>query len=349
MQYVDGLQQAQRFAEAALQSMRDAGIPATPSNFTIWYNYVSGRNTELSRTVDILLNNDRQIDEVVTRQLYDEFIEGGPGTDRVVDTTSRIEGSVDKIIENLESAGEGADAYGDALATFSGQLASGSARNVGELIAKVINDTKHMQEQNNALVAQLAQSTGTISELRNDLEAVRMESLTDALTGIGNRKLFDSTLVTLCEEANESNSELCLLLLDIDHFKKFNDTYGHQLGDQVLRLVGRTLRESVDDSDTPARYGGEEFAVLMPGRDFASAYTLADALRSNVAMKRVVRKRTGEAMSSITISGGLALYRPGEPLADLIRRADSALYEAKKAGRDQIQGALDDEDVAVSA
>ena len=138
------------------------------------------------------------------------------------------------------------------------------------------------------------------------------------------------------EHALEKGSQLSLLLGDIDHFKRFNYTYGHQVIDQVLKLVGMILKQSATGSAKPARYGGEEFAIVMPRADLSQAVTLAETVRTTVASKRIRKKSTGEDFGNITMSIGAAQFKPGEPIADLIQRADECLYHAKNAGRKQV-------------
>ena len=127
-----------------------------------------------------------------------------------------------------------------------------------------------------------------------------------------------------------------MLLGDIDHFKKFNDTYGHQVGDQVLKLVGMILKDSSKDGAIAARYGGEEFAIIVPNAGMVTAESLAETVRTTVASKRIRKRSTGEDFGNITMSIGIALFKPGEPIADLIQRADESLYFAKNAGRNRV-------------
>ena len=162
------------------------------------------------------------------------------------------------------------------------------------------------------------------------------DALTDTLTGIGNRKCFDQAIGQAITAAMETGDALSLIMADLDHFKKFNDTHGHQIGDQVLRLVGRTLVQCVKGQDTAARYGGEEFAIILPTTNILGGRAVAENIRGTVASKKVVRKDSGKALGEITLSLGVASYRPGEPIADLIRRADEALYIAKKDGRNRV-------------
>ncbi len=167
---------------------------------------------------------------------------------------------------------------------------------------------------------------------------MRKESLTDPLTGIANRKAFDNELNAAIAEARQSAGRLSLFMCDIDRFKTFNDTWGHQTGDQVLRLVANCLSENVKGRDTAARYGGEEFAVIVRQAGIVSGLTLAEQIRSSVQSKRLVKKSTGDVLGSITVSIGVAELAAGEAAASLIQRADACLYRAKHAGRNCVIG-----------
>ncbi len=165
---------------------------------------------------------------------------------------------------------------------------------------------------------------------------MRMEVLTDPLTGVANRKCFDLRLSEGIADCKENGSDLSLMMLDIDFFKKFNDTYGHQLGDEVLKLVARTFVDSIKGQDTAARYGGEEFAIILPRTKLANAATLADQIRKTMADKVIVNRRTGDKLGAVTLSVGVASYRAGELPSSLIQRADDALYAAKRSGRNRV-------------
>ncbi len=138
------------------------------------------------------------------------------------------------------------------------------------------------------------------------------------------------------DAAAAGGEPLCLLMADIDFFKRFNDTHGHPIGDQVLKLVARTLTETLKGRDTPARFGGEEFAVILPQTVLESAVIVAEQIRVRVASRVIKRRDTQQQLGSITLSIGVTQYRPGDTIADLVQRADEALYAAKGAGRNRV-------------
>ena len=169
--------------------------------------------------------------------------------------------------------------------------------------------------------------------------------MTDPLTHIANRKAFDEAMEA-GRKAADAGDDVCLLMCDIDHFKKFNDSWGHQTGDQVLRLVASCMAENVKGRDTAARYGGEEFAVLLRGTTLQSATMVADQIRSTVETKKLVKKSTGDVLGTITISIGVAKFAPGETAETVIRRADACLYGAKHSGRNLV---INQDDARIAA
>jgi diguanylate cyclase len=142
-------------------------------------------------------------------------------------------------------------------------------------------------------------------------------------------------------EAQENSAPMSLLMLDIDHFKKFNDDYGHVVGDSVLKLLALVLHENVKGQDIAARYGGEEFAAVLPCTKGSDARKLADAIRQKIAGRKLLNRKTGAQLNTISVSIGLAEYKPGEPAAAFIERADRALYAAKRLGRNRVIAAED--------
>ena len=337
MIYHDSLEPALDYARQALEQMVSHNVPATPSNFTVWYTHVSGRNPDLTRMLSILIDNNQDFSDPVCADLYAKFFTSEIADDTLHETTERIEAELQRILGYVGEAGEGAAKYGKTLATAEGDILG--AKDVNGLkgaITKVLTETRKMEQVNVALESQLAQSTTEVGQLRDDLEDMRKEALTDALTGIANRKLFDMELRRQARDAMEAGESLSLLMLDIDHFKKFNDTYGHQTGDEVLKLMAATMSRAVKGEDVCARYGGEEFAVILPRTDLDGAIKVANGIRERISNKKLVNRTTNEDLGKVTVSIGAGLFEFGEPLPDLIKRTDQSLYKAKGTGRNRV-------------
>ena len=207
-----------------------------------------------------------------------------------------------------------------------------------EIIERLNEHTQEMVEQNRRFEQEITESNNEITQLRKKLEDTRLEAMTDSLTGLYNRKFFDTAFSQATREATKSATPLSVLMLDIDHFKKFNDTHGHPVGDQVLKLVAKTLVDSIKGRDLAGRYGGEEFLIVLPSTALANAVTLANQIRIAIGSRTLVNRNTREKIGRITVSIGVAAQHPGEREDTLIERADKALYIAKNNGRDQVIG-----------
>jgi len=337
MLFIETFDQARAFGEAALRLMASKRIAPNPRNYVIWYSHQTGRYPDLSRTLDIMIENKAEFSEDCNEELYAKFFGSEQEEDELGKASEEMTSVLEQVLDTLSQAGENASHYGEQLRNFTGDIAhADSKEDLKSLINGVLVETRRMQKRNRALEDKLKDSSDQIGVLSQRLEDVKREAMTDSLTGIANRKCFDLRLREGTRDAMSSGDPLCLVMVDIDHFKRFNDTYGHQMGDQVLKLIGATLSQSVKGRDTPARYGGEEFAIILPKTLLDDAIALAEQIRNAVANKRVTKKSTGEELCQITLSMGVALFRPGETLADLVVRADEALYAAKRGGRNQV-------------
>jgi diguanylate cyclase (GGDEF)-like protein len=166
-------------------------------------------------------------------------------------------------------------------------------------------------------------------------EELRRLATVDELTGLPNRRLFLARLEQELARARRTGSQLCLATLDVDHFKRINDTHGHPAGDAVLRQMAAVIRERLRIEDSPARLGGEEFALLLPNTHPHQAHLVCDRLRAAIA-SQLIRVPGGGAIR-VTVSTGVAAWTDGDDLEELMRRSDAALYEAKQQGRNQVR------------
>lgn len=324
-------------AKSALIKMAETGIPTDPLNFTVWYSYHVGDKPELNRTLDLLLNHGVPFTEQLNEEVYSKYFAEDQHSQAVRETSRRIQEAVNEVLEHVQTAGADYDTYTRKLAAFSDKLGDNeSAAGVADSVKQILSETQDIMGLNRLLKDRLGETTQEIKDLREHLEEVRREAMTDALTGIANRKFLDLTLQAEAKMAAEAGDELCLLMMDIDHFKRFNDTYGHRVGDEVLKIVARTLKDNVKGQDLPARYGGEEFCAVLPKTSLADAVSVATNIRHALATRKLTNKRSGDSYGSVTISIGVAKYRNGEPIGELVKRADQALYLAKDDGRNRV-------------
>jgi diguanylate cyclase len=203
------------------------------------------------------------------------------------------------------------------------------------MVDNLTDATQRVQRENQALEDRLADTTAEVARLRKHLEAVRREAMTDGLTNLANRKAFDEALERALQAADVSGEPVTLAVLDIDHFKAFNDTWGHQTGDQVIRYVAGVIGRAGPEPRTAARYGGEEFALILPGEDIGAALVILEKIREEVGSRVLKRRSTNQDLGMVTVSVGLAERMPGEPQGSLIERADAALYASKRSGRNR--------------
>lgn len=337
MTFLDSYEQAVEYSRHALDQMAQLDVPATPCNFTIWYTHVSGREPDLSHMITVLKGNNREFTDDVCNTLFVKFFSHETEGLALSQTTAQIEGELQRIIEYVDEAGSGASAYGQSLVSAQSNFKNAKdASSLKGALTKVISDTHKMQTVNKTLETKLAASTREVGKLRVDLEEMRKEALTDALTGIANRKQFDIELRLHARDAMENGEPLSLLIIDIDHFKAFNDKFGHQTGDEVLKLLAVTMTKAVKGTDVPARYGGEEFVIILPRANLDGARKVAETIREQISLKRMINRNTGQNLGRITVSIGTGQFLLGEPLGNFIKRADQALYKAKAAGRNQV-------------
>lgn len=324
------------YATTALELLARCGIPPYPSYYELFYTYASGVNPSLNARINTLIREKGALSADLAASLSAEFIETEMN-DRVANVSERMFARIESVHDAIDTAMVGANAYSGSLRAASGDLEHGVSPDELQVMARrLLAETQRMQDTNRHLESQLVASRDDISTLQRDLDDVRRESLLDPLTKISNRKCFDEALGRAIAHAAEQRESLCLMLIDIDHFKTFNDTYGHQTGDQVLRLVAMTLKSNIKGQDLAARYGGEEFAAILPATDLDGAAHAAENIRKAIQAKELLKRSTNEKLGRITASFGVARLSPEDTAVSLIERADKCLYAAKHAGRNQV-------------
>lgn len=333
----DDIERTFGFSDLAMGQIRGRRLAAIPKNYEIWYSYASGYHTELSDALNAILAENQGITQDQLDAIYDAHLSPSRMTDRIDVVGNRVMDEIEQVMSMIDAAAGQATAYGNDLAGASARLAATSSTDaVRGIIEALVRSTREIEANNKALEQRLKASRSEIRQLRENLDAVRTESLTDPLTSLGNRKYYDQAITKAVAHAKKCGTPLSLLISDIDHFKKFNDTFGHLTGDQVLRLVAHAVKQNVKAQDFACRYGGEEFAIILPDTTLRAAVTIAEHIRRAVMTKELIKRSTSENLGRITISLGVASFHPGDSVASLYERADRCLYAAKRSGRNRV-------------
>jgi diguanylate cyclase len=336
------LQKATALADQAFELMRQREIPPHPINFAIWYRYAADQ-PDVRIALDALMRRGEVFDEERSRLLFEAFcLEDGPRAS-LHGMAESMEREIGAVLEALACAGRNAKDYRLLLesALHEAEMPEMEDRLL-RVFTRLLSRTRAMAQHSHEVERQLAAASAETNRLRTELEGARRQALTDALTGLANRSRFDEALHQAILSAGEGGGPLSLLLIDIDNFKKFNDDYGHVIGDQVLRLLAVVLTDNIKGRDLAARFGGEEFAVILPDTASCDGRQVADNIRRKVAEKKLFNRQTGQKLATITVSIGVAGFLPDELVSGLIERADRALYFAKRTGRNRV---IADEDV----
>ncbi|HSR67170.1 MAG TPA: diguanylate cyclase [Acidobacteriota bacterium] len=324
------------YLRMALPLIARHGVPCNPVNYAVWYEYVADSCRELKAEIDSLAERGQSLTNEICHGLYRKYL-----SDPDSEVLRRLQEELKRVLGDVHGsmleAGQQADRLDESLRDYGDRLESApDAAGLREIVGGILGRVEMMKQSNGTLRRRLEDSAREVDTLRKELRKTRHEAYTDPLTGLPNRKAFDQTLKDAMRGALEKERSLGLILIDIDHFKRFNDTYGHLLGDKVLKQVGTVLRQSTKGKDTPARYGGEEFAIVLPDTPLQGACALAESIRLAVEAGRVRRIESGETVGRVTVSAGVACWKPGEKHSDFFGRADAALYQSKQSGRNQV-------------
>jgi diguanylate cyclase len=340
MRYTEPKARSAELLRLTLAQMGRHEAAFNPVTFMLWYEHVAGINPKLSVALDALVAASKTIDDDAVLGLYKEHV-SPPDDEAVTRIGVEMQRVMNSVAQSASQTGLRAGAFGAQLTGLSETLATQGAEalnpRLSPQLSEVLAGSAEMQTALQSLQQRVSTGQSEIERLRDDLMRARNEALLDALTGVLNRKGFDRQLAQLLAQPAANDESHCLVMLDIDHFKRVNDTHGHLAGDRVIQAVGEVLRNAVKGSGhAAARYGGEEFAILLPKTSLQRSAELAEEVRLRTKAIKIRDKRTQDVVLTVTISGGVAAMRPGDDAASLVQRADAALYESKKAGRDRV-------------
>ncbi|MEF1310620.1 GGDEF domain-containing protein [Vibrio mytili] len=311
-------------------------VATTPANYALWYTYVDNTIPELNFELDKVLEDYGICPPTATTRLYSTYV------------ANKSETSLDDLRANIsvilnEASSTMCDTLSD-TASFSEMVNKSfdklekvedgnlNLEDVMVVIRQLVSESHDIRHSTAFLSRQLNNASGEIARLKKQLEEVQKEALFDGLTNLYNRRAFNKDITALIE----ANQDMSIIMLDIDHFKEFNDSYGHLFGDNVLKAIAKRLQQSCRDGACAYRFGGEEFALIIPNKSLRIARQYADTLRRMLEKLRVTDKRTGTQIHNITASFGVAEFESGDSAESLIFKADEHLYDAKQLGRNRV-------------
>ncbi len=329
-------EESQIYSVQALDFLSRFQLPPNPACFAVAYDFECKRNPALHHDLQRILARKQRPDEQLIGELFEthfQDLEDMAAEERLGDLRRLLV----EVMRGIARAGKGAGEYGRVLETQLRDLQHDPGpEDLRRIAETLIQATERATTENRALQRDLAQARKESDQLHQELRRIREQALTDGLTSLLNRRALDVRLEALVKEAHDNERQLSVLMLDIDHFKRFNDQFGHAIGDEVIRRVAVILRKQIRGNDLAARYGGEEFVVVLPQTALIGALTVAGSIHKSISRLSLIRKGSQERLPKVTVSMGVANLKPGETPNDLLERADRAMYWAKNHGRNRV-------------
>ncbi|NQZ23218.1 MAG: GGDEF domain-containing protein [Colwellia sp.] len=321
--------QVVKISDEARQLMLCHAIAPTPTNYSVIYWYFSKENLALTQKIDLQLATCDPLDAYFLNEVYTEFLSNTQQIEKNLltpfeQTLSGTLAQLDNQVSSEEEALSNLAKIGQALTRL------GEYKPLQSIITFLLNAVDQSKDQHKSLSNELYKACQEVTQLKDKLEKSRQEALVDTLTGLLNRRGCELKLQRL--SLNDMHSSL---VIDIDHFKKVNDSFGHSIGDKVIQLVADVIKENVTDADIPVRYGGEEFVVVFSNKSQKFAHTIAEKIRIAISKLKLVQRQTNTILPPITVSIGIAQLQKNMAWSTLFNNADEALYQAKGSGRNR--------------
>jgi len=340
MEYSEYHDQAAEYMRLAIPMMKKHGVAMTPANYAVWYEYVSGNNVALKDAVDDHIDDTGTLTDQESRDLYQRFFDREKDQVALFEMRQDLKRILGEVITFTNTGTTASKDSSKHLSKIIDKLHPDMSRDEIHLVTEeVLVEARIAMSTSDLLSERLSSTMVEMQDMRKDLDEAKREAKTDTLTKLANRKAFDSVLEKATSDADSSGAEISLIFGDLDLFKKINDTHGHLVGDQVLKVVANSLKGAVKGRDLVARYGGEEFAIVLLNTSLENAKKVAENVRAEIAAKRIQRRDSRESLGAITMSFGVARYYPLEGPESFLQRADRALYMSKRKGRNAVSEA----------
>jgi len=303
-------------------------IEPLPDHYALAYRHRVASEPGLGQQVAALIRDGHATIEAIRDN------EGSLSIALLASLVQQAQQQLEDVAALARRSGDDARAYGQALEENIAELAPAMASH--PVLGSLVGLTRMMIEKTAAAESQMRNSASQMETMRGNLDEAREQAETDTLTGLFNRRAFERELGAGCERSKMHGTPLSVAFCDIDHFKLVNDTHGHDIGDRVLSFVGKVLVENVGKRGIVARHGGEEFVLLFDGMTPEDAFEIVDIARYDLAKRNIIDRNAGQPIGSITFSAGVAGFGLDTNISNMLRRADRALYRAKREGRNRV-------------
>jgi diguanylate cyclase len=313
------------------------GVPPVPKMYELWFQYASKANPELVEKIDTEIKQADELSLYNLDQIHQQFVSPEHETFKMNEQISQdFESEMADVMALLQESAASTASYGDMLDATSKKIPdSQSPEQLKQIVQSLMQENQKMRAEVDKLGTGLEDAQTHVQTLNEKLNDALEQGKKDPMTLLSNRRHFDDMLVREVEVAKTEGSPLCLVMADIDHFKQVNDTFGHPVGDAVIKTLASVISRSVKGGDTAARYGGEEFAIILPNTKMDDALQLMEKVRKQFGESSLVIRGTGQKIGKVTASFGVSQMVAEEDPQALLSKADAALYEAKKTGRNK--------------
>lgn len=330
--HYDDYAQAIKYLKMVLPAMAQLKIPTTPENYAVWYEYTSGKNPALVKKIDALKAQGREFTQTINDNLFEIFIAKRPQLS-INQLNASVKNVIDNLLAQMHREDQGLDGYSQSLEKLTKQVSNISQlSDLENLIGQLVSEAHLRNKENKVFQDKIKAMSKEVEDLDKRLKRVAIDANTDALTGIHNRRAFNQKLSELL---SNKQHKMSIIMIDIDHFKRLNDSHGHLTGDKVLKFVASLIAKNIRGQDFLARFGGEEFVIILPETTLESALCVANNIRSYLAKQKLYDSSNDEQLGRLTLSMGVASRHYNDSAEKMIARADNCLYMAKSQGRNK--------------
>ncbi|MBB1323674.1 GGDEF domain-containing protein [Shewanella sp. SR43-8] len=338
MHNTQNLEQTAHILNLALPKMASLAIPVTPENYAIWFEYFAETNLNLKRSIDGLIANGVKFTPEVNLGLYNRFIEErSPEIIENVQIETHI--LINSLLSKIEQLNEGTEKFSSNLNQYGEKLQTNpNVDDLNLIVMSIAAEVEQVIAKNRQMSSSLETLSTEILHLKDEMDNLSKVAMMDELTSLKNRRSYELFAAEQVTKFVDTQTVCSLLMIDIDDFKQFNDTFGHLIGDKVLAYVALAMKNTVKGDDLVARYGGEEFVVMLPNAKLNDAVKVAEKIRERISLKQLsIGKEKKQNLGHITVSIGVATINTGDDVDTLLSRADEQLYKAKAAGKNCVK------------